>query len=387
MRVLYLCHRVPFAPNRGDRIRAYHTLRVLKAAGVRVHLIALAHDDDEVAQGAQVASLVTSHEILRINRIRNRLKGALSLTGTVPLTHTLLDSTAAPGAIERAVTAFKPDVVWAFCSGMARFAMHEPLAGLPLVFDLVDVDSAKWADFSKSTRGPLRWIYAREARELGRFEQAAANKAQITLIVTEREATALRALAPDASMRVVGNGVDVDYFRRPSDMPRRRDIVFTGVFDYGPNEQGAVWFAGEVWPLVRAALPDARFVLVGANPTARVRSLASADGSILVTGRVDDVRPFLWDASVSVAPLHVARGTQNKVLEAIAAGLPAVVTPEVAEGLPEALVPAVAVATSASDFASAVLAQLAAPRVVDMAPWSWERQMADLPAILDRALG
>jgi sugar transferase (PEP-CTERM/EpsH1 system associated) len=378
MRVLYLCHRVPYAPNRGDRIRAYHSLRLLKARGIDVHLIALAHDQAEYDQRDRLSDLVASYEVHAIGTLRNRVAGALSLAGSTPLTHTLLASPQLTAAIERAVTAFQPDVVWAFCSGMAAWTLVPPASTLPLVLDMVDVDSAKWADYAAAGTPPLSWIYRREARLLARFERDASLASVVTFVVTPREEATLRALAPHAPIVVVGNGVDVEYFRRPAGYIRHKDVVFTGVFDYAPNEQAAVWLATEVWPRLLQRLPGARCWLVGAKPTRRVKQLATRMPSVVVTGPVDDVRPYLWAASVAVAPLKLARGIQNKVLEALAAGLPAVVTSEVAAGLPPQLLTRVAVADDPDQFADAVAASFDSLATPGMEEWTWDRVLAPM---------
>jgi glycosyltransferase involved in cell wall biosynthesis len=154
---------------------------------------------------------------------------------------------------------------------------------------------------------------------------------------------------------VVPNGVGLDEFRPPtppSDEPR---VTFCGVLSYRPNEEAALWLAQTVWPLIRARRPDARLSLVGSEPTAAVRHLAVADSTVEVTGTVPDVRPYLWRSAVAVAPLFVARGIQNKVLEAVAAGLPCVVTPAVLAGLPENVLPACLATTDPAEFAAAVV--------------------------------
>jgi glycosyltransferase involved in cell wall biosynthesis len=155
---------------------------------------------------------------------------------------------------------------------------------------------------------------------------------------------------PDARVEVVPSGVDMEHLRPRSGPAPGRQVVFCGVMDYPPNEQGAVWLARDVWPLVRQRFPDARLALVGSNPTGRVRRLA-ADPSVIVTGRVADVRPYLWRSAAAVAPLQLARGVQNKVLEAVAAALPVVVTPVVADGLPREILPACRTADGVEAFA------------------------------------
>jgi len=227
------------------------------------------------------------------------------------------------------------------------------------VLDMVDVDSAKWAAFGEAASFPRSWIFRREARCLAAFEQHAVAAARSVVVVNERERETLLRLAPDAGVVVAPNGVDVDALS-PRDLPMTGErVIFAAVFNYAPNADGAIWFAREVWPRVREARRSARLTLAGASPTRAVRRLAEADESIEVTGSVKDIRPFLWQSAVSVAPIFQARGVQNKVLEAAAAGLPAVVTRPVWEGLPQEVLPACRMAESAERFAAEIVRLLA----------------------------
>jgi sugar transferase (PEP-CTERM/EpsH1 system associated) len=276
---------------------------------------------------------------------------------------------------------------------MARLALEPPLAGLPFVLDLVDVDSDKWARMAASSSAPRSWVYRREARTLGAFETIAAQRAHDTLVVNEREAQALLALAPSARVTVISNGIDLEKFRPQGPPSDSRVVSFCGVMDYHPNEEGVAWFAKSVWPLVRRARADARFQIVGARPTRAVRALAEGDPSIEVTGSVPEVEPFLWQSALSVAPLRVAQGLQNKVLEAIAAGLPVVVTPQVAAGLPAILNGALTVSESPDEFARAVVTLLhrsaderrALAATAQLSGLSWEGCLAPLEGILQGA--
>jgi glycosyltransferase involved in cell wall biosynthesis len=276
---------------------------------------------------------------------------------------------------------------------MARFALEPPLDAIPCLLDMVDADSAKWADLSQVTSGPKRLVYTREARGLARFEVKAMRHAYRTLVVNQRERDILHALAPDAQIEVMENGVDLAKFAPPAGPPpASATSVFCGVMNYVPNEQGALWLANEVWPIVRAARPDARLVLVGASPTPAVQALAAPD--IAVTGTVDDVKPYLWNAAAAAAPLWTARGIQNKVLEAVAAGLPCVVVPPVAEGLPPEVTPACPVATTAAAFAESLLSLLAATpegrrelaRQARIVALAWERRLGSLNALAREAV-
>jgi glycosyltransferase involved in cell wall biosynthesis len=278
---------------------------------------------------------------------------------------------------------------------MARFALDGPLSGIPCVVDLIDADSSKWTAMSDAAGAPMRWIYKREARLLGGFEVRIMREAFATLVVNEKERHALLALEPEGRVRVIENGIDLTSFTPSDDPAESTSVVFCGVMNYAPNVQGALWLAREVWPLVRAANPDARLLLVGASPTSEVLALGSRDAAITVTGTVDDVRPYLRSAAVAVAPLHIARGVQNKVLEAVAAGLPCVVTPAVAEGLPPEVRPACLVGRDAHGFATAVSDLLdrsptqrrAMVSSADLTSLLWSARLAPLMGLLEDACG
>jgi sugar transferase (PEP-CTERM/EpsH1 system associated) len=392
MRVLYLTHRLPYAPNRGDRIRAYHTIRTL-AARAELEVVSLVHDRKELAQADRLREMGVRVSTLRVPRVRNLANAAIRLAGRKPLTHMLLDAPGIRSSLWRIVHDRAPDVVLAYCSGMARFALEAPLAGYPLVVDLVDVDSYKWAALAHLSAWPMRCVYRREASRLATFEIALTRSAQKTLVVNERERHALRCLSPGADVVTVPNGVDWQPLTPHTPPEERPRIVFCGVMNYTPNVDAVVWFTSSVWPVIKAALPDAQFLIVGSNPTAAVRRLHSAEAGIAVTGSVDDVRPYLWRSSVAVAPLLTARGVQNKVLEALAARLPAVVTSPVFDGLPAVARAACRVADTPDAFARETIELLnlsGADRrrlvqMVDFEQLSWTVQLRPLFQLLSDA--
>lgn len=376
MKVLYLSHRLPYAPNRGDRIRSFHLLEGLRAAA-DIHVVSLVHDDDEAAHTGDLTARGMTVSTARVGGPWRWVRAVAGLAGSTPVTHALLDAPELAPAIDAAIARARPDVVVALGSGMAKFALRPPLDTIPYVLDMVDVDSEKWRALVQVTPAPKSWIYRREARVLAAFEAVATTRAVTTVVVNERECESLKALAPTADVRVLRMGIDVDDFAPVAPPPPSATVVFCGVMNYAPNEAGAVWLAREVWPLVVARRPDARLQLVGSQPSAAVRALAGP--GIEVTGRVPHTRDYMWNAAVAAAPLHTARGLQNKVLEALAAGLPVVTTTAVREGLPDGIGAACDVADDAAGFAEALLARLAMTpearrsraNAVDLAPHSW----------------
>jgi sugar transferase (PEP-CTERM/EpsH1 system associated) len=280
-------------------------------------------------------------------------------------------------------------------SAMAQY-VAEP-SGAPRIVDFCDSDAEKWRAYAQGASGPMRALYALEARRLAAAETAIANWADAAFAASEAEAAIFN--AREGIVRKVlwfGNGVETDEFSPRKDYPRPADageVVFVGVMDYRPNVEGVLWFTDDVWPRVRLDAPGARFAIVGARPVRRVRALAGRDG-VNVTGAVADVRPFLTHARVAVAPLAIARGVANKVIEAMAMGLPVVMT-EAANCGVGARVGEAVVATGAEAFAEAVAGLLrdpvraqaigAAARARMTADFSWERRLAPFEEAVERA--
>ncbi len=392
MRVLFLTHRLPYAPNRGDRIRAFHLLRSLSREH-EVHLVSFVHDAEEASHVSALRDMAASVVPIRISRAARLPAAALSLATDRPLTHVLLHHPRMVSALRALVSRARPDVVLAYCTAMARYAVEPPLAGIPWVLDMVDVDSEKWRSMGES-KGPMALVHAREGRLLRAFERRAMASAFETTIVSERERVLLSGIAPGERAMVVPNGIDLEAFRPSGPPATGQAVIFCGVFNYGPNEQGARWLATEVWPKVLRDVPDATLWLVGMHPTKAVRALAQ-DPSVRVTGAVPDVQPFLWRSAVAAAPLLLARGIQNKVLEALAAGLPVVVSPQVMQGLPAGVRPGVLEAASPDAFAASLvkLLRLApddrrrAAAAADLSGLGWDAQLAPMMEAIRRAAG
>lgn len=323
-RVLYLTHRVPFPPDKGDRIRTFHLLRELAARG-RVWLGCPADEPVPPAARAALGALCERVELVPVGRRARWARAALSAATGGSLSEGLFAS----AALRRTVRGWAAGAGFACAvassSALVPYLKVPELRGVPKVIDLIDVDSQKWLDFAARARPPARWAYRFEAARVRARERALPGWARAVAVVSRAEADLFDALARPGAATVATNGVDLEYFA-PVAAPEEPALAFVGALDYFPNADAAVWFARAVLPLVRARVPGAEFRIVGRNPTAAVRALAAVPGVRLV-GPVPDVRPFVTGAAAAVVPLRLARGVQNKVLEAMALGKAVVAAP------------------------------------------------------------
>ena len=335
--LLLLTHRIPFPPNKGDKVRSFHLLRHL-AQHYRVWLGTFVDDPDDWRQVGEVRRFCADVYCAPLNPRRARLWSLRGLATGEPLTLPYYRHAGLQTWVNRVVADQRIERALAFSSAMAQYLRNH--AALRRVMDFVDVDSAKWAQYADGKPWPLNWIYRRESERLLSFERTVAREFAASVFVTAEEAALFRRLAPDVPVErviAVANGVDTDYFNPDREYPNpypagERVLVFTGAMDYWANVDAVDWFARTVFPDIYRAAPDIRFYIVGARPTAAVQQLAILPG-VTVTGTVPDVRPYLAHAEFSVAPLRIARGVQNKVLEAMAMGKPVLATSAAMEGI------------------------------------------------------
>ena len=336
--VLFLCHRLPWPPDKGDKIRSYHVLRRL-AERYRVYLGTFVDEPADWRYVPAVEAVCAGTCIRPLKPWRARWRSLAGLPRGEALTLGYYHDRTLQRWVDEVISAHRPELALCYSSGVAPFVKHK--SELRRVMDFVDADSDKWRQYARSHRGLARTIYAREARKLAMFERAIATRFDASLFVSEAEAEFFRGQVPGAASKVhgVANGVDAGYWN-PHIVHANpwsagtRVVVFTGAMDYRANVDAVEWFAREVWPRILAQRQDARFCIVGSNPAATVRALAQRPG-IMVTGRVEDVRPYLAHAHVVAAPLRIARGIQNKVLEALAMEKPVLATPQAWEGIPD----------------------------------------------------
>jgi sugar transferase (PEP-CTERM/EpsH1 system associated) len=330
--ILYLVHRLPYPPNKGDKVRSYHLLKHL-ARRHRVFLGTFIDDPDDEVHVATVRTLCADLQVTRLNPRRARVASLNALFAGEPLTLRYYRSAAMSDWVDQLCRANHIDASVIFSSAMAQYV--EDFQRLPTLIDFVDVDSAKWTQYAPRHRWPLSWLYRREGRLLLDYERRMAARSTRSYFVTENEAALFCQQAPECRVRVEAmcNGVDADYFSpEPSrSSPYRADelpVVFTGAMDYLPNVDAVTWFKQEVLPDILKRWPHARFHIVGRSPTAEV--LALAGDRVAVSGTVPDVRSYLQHAAAVVAPLRIARGIQNKILEAMAMARPVIASTECA---------------------------------------------------------
>lgn len=397
-RLLYLVHRLPYPPNKGDKVRSFHLLKHL----ARHHEVCLGTFVDDPDDEQYVDTVRGFCAALHVERLSPRMAKLRSLSGLLHGEALSLPYYRNAGmrdwvAAEGARRPFDAAVV--FSSVMAQYVPP----GLPSLVDFVDADSAKWTAYAASHAWPMSWIYRREGRRLLAYERQVAMQAERGFFVTPAEVALFTGLAPECAEKVesVGNGVDADFFApaHAGASPYASDeipLVFTGAMDYWPNVDAVCWFAAEILPALRQRRPQLRFHIVGRSPTPAVQALASAEAGIVVSGTVPDVRPYLAHAAAVVAPLRIARGVQNKILEAMAMGRPVVAASSCTGAIVAAPGRELLAASEAADYVAAIeqlLDDAAAAaeigrngRACVLAHYSWDAHLAGIDRYLPSAL-
>ena len=361
--LLYLVHRLPFPPNKGDKVRSYHLLRHL-AQQHRVFLGTFIDDPDDEQHVDTVRTWCVGFHAARLAPRRARVASLAGLATGEALTLRYYRDAGLAAWVDATLAAERIDAVVVFSSSMVQYAEGRP--DLPLLVDFVDVDSAKWSEYAGRHPWPLSWLYRREGERLLAYERSAAVRATRSFFVTDKETELFRSLAPESAHTIepLCNGVDAEFFapdaQRASPYPAGEwPLVFTGAMDYWPNIDAVTWFAREVLPALKRDWPQLRFHIVGRSPPPAVQALAS--DSVNVTGTVPDVRPYLQHAKVVVAPLRLARGVQNKVLEAMAMARPVVCAQACLEAIDAEPGRELVGAAEVADFQREVAALLQAP--------------------------
>ena len=387
MNILFLSQRVPYPPNRGDKITTWRIAEWF-SRNHNVTIVAFAHDDDDM----EAARVLQEEKGIRTIAIRHnerskKLKSLPLLLTNKPLTLGVFGSKELQAVVDEELKT--ADLAYAFSSSMGAFLVGR---GTPWVMHFAELDSDKWLQYSQKHGFPMALVYKREWKTLRSFETKIASDAITNVFCTPLEEDIFQREIPGPASMVMRNGVALDHYQPNTDAAEPGHCVFIGVMDYFPNVDGCQWFASEIFPLVRRDVPDARFTIVGSKPTAEVLALGELDG-ITVTGFVDDPREYLEKAAISVAPLRVARGIQNKVLEALAMGLPTIGTTSATQGVEGLAGRDFLVEDDAEGFAKAVIALLKNPeqaaelgkrgRSFVEATYDWEACLKPLQTVID----
>jgi sugar transferase (PEP-CTERM/EpsH1 system associated) len=338
LNILFLSHRIPFPPNKGEKIRTFHQLKHLVDAGHKVSVIAPYEDDSELDFfNALKEQFCQNVEGIKLgNKLLRLLTGIFK---SKALSVANFYSTELQTALDDMVSKHQFDAIICTASSMAEYVFNSSHLNSDkrpaLLMDFMDLDSDKWRQYSLRSSYPMKWIYQRETKLIGDFELKIAEKFNACFFITESEkALFCKTIGQDDNIYAVENGMDTDVFKPAPNkaIPSQPILLFTGVMDYAPNVDAVVWFVENVWAKVLEQWPQAKFYIAGMSPSDKVKALKTKKG-IVVTGFVDDILPYFDQASVFVGPFRIARGVQNKVLQAFACGLPVIATNMGAEGI------------------------------------------------------
>lgn len=320
--ILFMVHRIPYPPNKGDKIRSFNILRWLSQK-YEVHLGCFVDCKEDRQYVEELKTYCRSYKVIELNSVVCKLRSLSAFVSGAPLTVPYFSSKELGTWVSQVVEEFGIQKGLMFSSSMGQYLEHDAFSGMLRVLDLVDVDSDKWRQYAIKSRFPMSWVYRREYVKLSAYEKCLTEQFDSIALVSNKEAELFRSLVNVGlrdKIHAVSNGVDSDFFNTENKFDSislpLKTVSFTGAMDYWANEEAVDWFCKNAWPLVVAKHPDACFYIVGTSPSPGVLALDNGT-TVIVTGRVKDVRPYLNASAVVVAPLRIARGIQNKVLEAL----------------------------------------------------------------------
>jgi sugar transferase (PEP-CTERM/EpsH1 system associated) len=392
VKILYVCHRFPFPPKRGGKIRPFNMIRHLSASH-DVTVASLVRSEAEAEEGKGIAPFCSEFHMARVIDWLQGARMVARLPTTVPSSMGFFYSAALARTIRRLIAERRFDLIFVHCSSVAQYVAHAQ--GVPKILDFGDMDSRKWLEYARYKPFPSSVGYRLEGIKLEAEERRLAGRFDFCTATTRAEWETLRGYDVETPTDWFPNGVDAGWFS-PSPEPYDPDtICFVGRMDYYPNQQCMFDFCSRTWPLLRAWRPALKLLIVGADPSARVQQLSEIPG-VIVTGSVPDVRPYLRQSALMVAPLGIARGTQNKLLESMAMGVPVVTSRIAASGVDAVPGEHFRVADSPEEYRDAILRVLTdrserhrlaeAGRARMLSHHTWPSSMRRLDAIVSRCI-
>lgn len=393
MRILYVCHRFPYPPKRGGTIRPFNMIKHLHQSGHEVVVCSLTRSDELTREAQGIAPFCSEFHLAQVD---NRIQ-TLRMLATVPTPLTasasFFHSPELGRTIRRLLAETKFDLIFVHCSSVAHYVAH--VTGIPKILDFGDMDSQKWLEYAQHKRFPLSLGYWWEGVRLRAEEKRLARRFDLCTTITRAECQTLIDYDTGVPTDWFPNGVDNGFFAPVDDAYDPDSIAFVGRMDYFPNQQCMIDFCRETLPLLKARRPSVRLTIVGADPSPEIRALGNIPG-VAVTGSVPDVRPYVTKAALTVAPLRIARGTQNKILEAMAMGIPVVCSNIAAGGVDAVPGEHFLTADTPQASADAILSILEDPalrarlarvgRERVMTNHAWASSMHRLDAIIERCL-
>jgi len=352
MNILYLCHRFPFPPKRGGKIRPFNMIRHLSAQGHRVTVCSLARSEAEATEGQGIAAHCAAFEMGQVREPLQFARMLVRLPLITPSSMGYFRSSELAAKLRHLLATQRWDLIFVHCSSVAPYVEH--VTDVPKILDFGDMDSHKWLEYAHYKPFPLSLGYRLEGHKMLWAEKRLARRFDLCTATTRAEWQTLEGYGTGAATDWFPNGVDADYFS-PGDAPYDADTIsFIGRMDYYPNQECMARFCKQVWPLLRARRAALKLLIVGAEPSPEMRALGQLPG-VTVTGSVPDVRPYIRGSALMVAPLAIARGTQNKILEAMAMGVPVVTSRVAAGGVDAEAETHLLVADNAADITQAIL--------------------------------
>ncbi len=393
MNILYVCHRFPYPPKRGGKIRPFNMIRHLHAQGHQVTVCSLARSDEEAEDARGIAPHCTAFEVARVSDSVQTLRMVVRLPIVTPSSMGYFYSADLQRRVDRLLASQRWDLIFVHCSSVAQYVAH--VQGVPKILDFGDMDSQKWLEYANYKFFPLSLGYRLEGAKMEAAEKRLARRFDLCTATTRAEWETLEGFRTGAATDWFPNGVDAGFFS-PSAEPYEADTVsFIGRMDYYPNQECMARFCAQIWPLLRQRRPAMKLLIVGADPSPAMRKLGDLPG-VIVTGSVPDVRPFIRSSAAMVAPLAIARGTQNKILEAMAMGVPVVTSSIAAGGVDAVAGEHLLVADTPQETAQALLRLVEQPaerqrlaeagRARMLSHHAWPRSMARLDGIIERCV-
>lgn len=395
LNICVVAQRVPYPPNKGEKLRTFHQIERLVQLGHQVEVLALKEtQQDEKDADALSTKLNISVSTFPLPAKLSRYLTAL-LKG-LPLSVGAFYSQALHKAINERMTS-AVDVMLFSASSLGYYVLNSSNstnATPHLMMDFMDVDSSKWQQYAQAASVPMKWVYRRESKKIRQLESQINREFLQTFLIAEEEVTLFHRTVSDSKpVKVLGNGLDFDTFypRKKNGSVSKNNFLFTGVMDYKPNVDAVCWFVSLCWPQIKARIPDATFTIAGMNPSSQVQALTKHDG-IEVTGFVDDILPYFHSAAAFVAPFRIARGVQNKVLQAAACKLPIISTSMGAEGIRFANSNTLFIADQVDGFVDRCIDAVTKPELAEqhaqraydaiLSEYSWQQQLKPLEDLL-----